>query len=133
MRLGLVKSCNKLGYLRAACRLLTITKRFGIGWWRRGLSWCQHWPVAASYHAIIKSYIIQSSVGPANMTRRTGRSFSHSCMEGRWHRIGYLVMLLLSEQAGVLMLATNSLKNVLNSGNKFIADNAISVCKSLCI
>ncbi|KAL3907913.1 MAG: hypothetical protein SGILL_008681, partial [Bacillariaceae sp.] len=42
-------------------------------------------------------------------------------------RIGYLgMMLLLSEEADVLMLATNSLKNDMNSKNKFIA--GLSLC-----
>ena len=42
-------------------------------------------------------------------------------------RIGYLgMMLLLSEEADVLMLATNSLKNDMNSENKFIA--GLSLC-----
>jgi len=42
-------------------------------------------------------------------------------------RIGYLgMMLLLSEEADVLMLATNSLKNDMNSDNKFVA--GLSLC-----
>ena len=42
-------------------------------------------------------------------------------------RIGYLgMMLLLSEEADVLMLATNALKNDLNSENKFVA--GLSLC-----
>jgi AP-1 complex subunit gamma-1 len=42
-------------------------------------------------------------------------------------RIGYLgMMLLLSEEADVLMLATNGLKNDLNSDNKFVA--GLSLC-----
>lgn len=42
-------------------------------------------------------------------------------------RIGYLgMMLLLSEEADVLMLSTNSLKNDLNSKNKFVA--GLSLC-----
>jgi AP-1 complex subunit gamma-1 len=41
-------------------------------------------------------------------------------------RIGYLgMMLLLSEEADVLMLATNALKNDLNSENKFVAGLAL--------
>ena len=47
-------------------------------------------------------------------------------------RIGYLgMMLLLSEQADVLMLATNSLKNDLNSDNKFIAGLALCAIGNL--
>jgi AP-1 complex subunit gamma-1 len=47
-------------------------------------------------------------------------------------RIGYLgMMLLLSEQADVLMLATNSLKNDLNSTNKFIAGLALCAIGNL--
>ena len=42
-------------------------------------------------------------------------------------RIGYLgMMLLLSEEADVLMLATNGLKNDLNSDNKFVS--GLSLC-----
>jgi len=41
-------------------------------------------------------------------------------------RIGYLgMLLLLSEEADVLMLATNSLKNDMNSDNRFVAGMAI--------
>ena len=47
-------------------------------------------------------------------------------------RIGYLgMMLLLSEQADVLMLATNSLKNDLNSNNKFIVGLALCAIGNL--
>jgi len=47
-------------------------------------------------------------------------------------RIGYLgMMLLLSEEADVLMLATNSLKNDLNSENKFIAGLALCAIGNL--
>jgi AP-1 complex subunit gamma-1 len=47
-------------------------------------------------------------------------------------RIGYLgMMLLLSEQQEVLMLATNSLKNDLNSSNKFIAGLALAAIGNL--
>ncbi|KAL3806447.1 hypothetical protein ACHAXA_011798 [Cyclostephanos tholiformis] len=47
-------------------------------------------------------------------------------------RIGYLgMMLLLSEQADVLMLATNSLKNDLNSDNRFIAGLALCAIGNL--
>jgi len=41
------------------------------------------------------------------------------------------MMLLLSKQAGVLMLATNSLKNDLNSDNKFIAGLALCAIGNL--
>ena len=41
------------------------------------------------------------------------------------------MILLLSEQAGILMLATNSLKNDLNSGNKFIAGLALCAIGNL--
>eukprot|EP00542_Grammatophora_oceanica_P002838 CAMPEP_0194062116 /NCGR_PEP_ID=MMETSP0009_2-20130614/76531_1 /TAXON_ID=210454 /ORGANISM="Grammatophora oceanica, Strain CCMP 410" /LENGTH=943 /DNA_ID=CAMNT_0038713711 /DNA_START=74 /DNA_END=2905 /DNA_ORIENTATION=+ len=47
-------------------------------------------------------------------------------------RIGYLgMMLLLSEEADVLMLATNSLKNDLNSDNKFVAGLALCAIGNL--
>ncbi len=47
-------------------------------------------------------------------------------------RIGYLgMMLLLSEQQEVLMLATNSLKNDLNSSNKFISGLALAAIGNL--
>ena len=47
-------------------------------------------------------------------------------------RIGYLgMMLLLSEEADVLMLATNSLKNDMNSQNKFIAGLALCTIGNL--
>ena len=47
-------------------------------------------------------------------------------------RIGYLgMMLLLSEEADVLMLATNSLKNDLNSENKFVAGLALCTIGNL--
>uniref|UniRef100_A0A7S2HDB5 AP-1 complex subunit gamma n=1 Tax=Helicotheca tamesis TaxID=374047 RepID=A0A7S2HDB5_9STRA len=47
-------------------------------------------------------------------------------------RIGYLgMMLLLSEQADVLMLATNSLKNDLNSDNRFVAGLALCAIGNL--
>ena len=47
-------------------------------------------------------------------------------------RIGYLgMMLLLSEEADVLMLATNSLKNDLNSDNRFIAGLALCAIGNL--
>lgn len=47
-------------------------------------------------------------------------------------RIGYLgMMLLLSEEADVLMLATNSLKNDLNSQNKFVAGLALCAIGNL--
>jgi AP-1 complex subunit gamma-1 len=47
-------------------------------------------------------------------------------------RIGYLgMMLLLSEQADVLMLATNSLKNDLNSDNRFVAGLALCTIGNL--
>ena len=47
-------------------------------------------------------------------------------------RIGYLgMMLLLSEEADVLMLATNSLKNDMNSENRFIAGLALCTIGNL--
>jgi len=47
-------------------------------------------------------------------------------------RIGYLgMMLLLSEQADVLMLATNALKNDLNSDNKFVSGLALCTIGNL--
>ena len=47
-------------------------------------------------------------------------------------RIGYLgMMLLLSEEADVLMLATNSLKNDMNSENKFVAGLALCTIGNL--
>ena len=47
-------------------------------------------------------------------------------------RIGYLgLLLLLSEEADVLMLATNSLKNDMNSSNKFIAGLALCALGNL--
>jgi AP-1 complex subunit gamma-1 len=47
-------------------------------------------------------------------------------------RIGYLgMMLLLSEEADVLMLATNSLKNDMNSENKFVAGLALCAIGNL--
>ena len=47
-------------------------------------------------------------------------------------RIGYLgMLLLLSEQADVLMLATNSLKNDLHSNNKFVAGLALCAIGNL--
>jgi AP-1 complex subunit gamma-1 len=47
-------------------------------------------------------------------------------------RIGYLgMMLLLSEEADVLMLATNSLKNDMNSQNKFISGLALCTIGNL--
>jgi len=47
-------------------------------------------------------------------------------------RIGYLgMMLLLSEEADVLMLATNALKNDLNSDNKFVAGLALCAIGNL--
>jgi len=47
-------------------------------------------------------------------------------------RIGYLgMMLLLSEEADVLMLATNSLKNDLNSENRFVAGLALCAIGNL--
>lgn len=47
-------------------------------------------------------------------------------------RIGYLgMMLLLSEQADVLMLATNSLKNDLNSDNRFVSGLALCAIGNL--
>lgn len=47
-------------------------------------------------------------------------------------RIGYLgMMLLLSEEADVLMLATNSIKNDLNSDNRFVAGLALCAIGNL--
>lgn len=47
-------------------------------------------------------------------------------------RIGYLgMMLLLSEEADVLMLATNALKNDLNSDNKFVSGLALCAIGNL--
>lgn len=47
-------------------------------------------------------------------------------------RIGYLgMMLLLSEEADVLMLATNSLKNDMNSENRFVAGLALCTIGNL--
>ena len=47
-------------------------------------------------------------------------------------RIGYLgMMLLLSEDADVLMLATNSLKNDMNSENRFVAGLALCAIGNL--
>jgi len=47
-------------------------------------------------------------------------------------RIGYLgMMLLLSEEADVLMLSTNALKNDLNSQNKFVAGLALCTIGNL--
>lgn len=47
-------------------------------------------------------------------------------------RIGYLgMMLLLTEEADVLMLATNALKNDLNSKNKFVAGLALCAIGNL--
>lgn len=47
-------------------------------------------------------------------------------------RIGYLgMMLLLSERADVLMLATNSLKNDLNSDNRYVAGLALCAIGNL--
>jgi len=47
-------------------------------------------------------------------------------------RIGYLgMMLLLSEEADVLMLATNSLKNDMNSSNRFVSGLALCAIGNL--
>ena len=47
-------------------------------------------------------------------------------------RIGYLgMMLLLSEEADVLMLSTNSLKNDMNAKNKFVAGLALCTIGNL--